>query len=129
MCRIARRAIEENVLKTCDGIVHNCVVVGHQRVCPILVVEPEGSVDVSTPDAELQVKRAIIKRTAPFNEKLFAHERITTPGCILFVPTGSLPRTTVSPLEGFTASLLKVPRRRRRETLGELPENKPRAWY
>ncbi len=75
---------------------HNCVVVGHQRVCPVLVVETEGAVDVSTPDAEAQVKSTIIERNAPFNERLFAHERITTPECILFVPIGSLPRTTVS---------------------------------
>ncbi|EIW54786.1 acetyl-CoA synthetase-like protein [Trametes versicolor FP-101664 SS1] len=88
------KAIEENVLKTCEDIVHNCVVVGHQRVCPVLVVETEGAVDVSTPDAEAQVKRTIVERTAPFNERLFAHERITTPECILFVPVGSLPRTT-----------------------------------
>ncbi|KAI0641381.1 acetyl-CoA synthetase-like protein [Trametes meyenii] len=90
------KAIEENVLKTCVDVVHNCVVVGHQRICPVLVVEPEGSTDISTPQSALEVKKTIIERTKPFNEKLFAHERITTPECILFVPVGSLPRTTVS---------------------------------
>ncbi|KAH9848727.1 acetyl-CoA synthetase-like protein [Lenzites betulinus] len=88
------KAIEENVLKTCGDIVHNCVVVGHQRVCPILVVELETSVDASTVDLADKVKGEIIARTASFNERLFAHERITSPTCILVVPTGSLPRTT-----------------------------------
>ncbi|KAI0821841.1 acetyl-CoA synthetase-like protein [Trametes gibbosa] len=88
------KAIEENVLKTCGDIVHSCVVVGHQRVCPILVIEPEASVDVSAEDVAAKVKGEILDRTAPFNDRLFAHERITSPGCILFVPTGSLPRTT-----------------------------------
>ncbi|KAI0717111.1 acetyl-CoA synthetase-like protein [Earliella scabrosa] len=90
------KAIEENAMKTCRDLIHNCVVVGHQKICPILVVEPEPepSVDVSTPDAAAKVKSAIIERTAAFNERLFAHERITTPECILFVPAGSLPRTS-----------------------------------
>lgn len=87
---------------------HNCVVVGHQRVCPVLVVETEGAVDVSTPDGAVQVKRTIIERTAPFNERLFAHERITTPECILFVPAGSLQRTTVSWLRLRDVSLLTI---------------------
>ncbi|KAL7277116.1 hypothetical protein ACG7TL_008961 [Trametes sanguinea] len=88
------KAIEENVLKTCGDIVHNCVVVGHQRICPILLVEPDASEDVSTPQAALQAKRRIIERTAPFNEGVFPHEQITKPECILIVPPGSLPRTT-----------------------------------
>lgn len=84
---------------------HNCVVVGHQRVCPILVVELETSVDASTVDLADKVKGEIIARTASFNERLFAHERITSPTCILVVPTGSLPRTTVSWLSLFRALL------------------------
>ncbi|KAH9888011.1 acetyl-CoA synthetase-like protein [Cubamyces lactineus] len=88
------KAIEENAMKTCGDIVHNCVVVGHQRICPVLVVEPEPSVDISTPEAELIFKQTIVERTAPFNERLFAHERITAPECILVVPGGSLPRTS-----------------------------------
>ncbi|KAI0367868.1 acetyl-CoA synthetase-like protein [Pilatotrama ljubarskyi] len=89
------KAIEENVLKTCGDVVHNCVVVGHQRICPVLVVEPEPSADLSSsPEAQLKLKDLIIDRTAAFNEKLFAHERITSPECILLVPAWSLPRTT-----------------------------------
>ncbi|KAI0351489.1 acetyl-CoA synthetase-like protein [Trametes cingulata] len=90
------KAIEENVMKTCRDVVHNCVVVGHQRICPLLVIEPESSVDVSSPEAQLKLKHTIIDRTASFNERLFPHERITSPECILIVPAGSLPRTTVS---------------------------------
>ena len=82
-------------MKTCGDLIHNCVVVGHQKICPTLVVEPEPSVDVSTPEAAATIKSAIIERTAAFNERLFAHERITTPECIFFVPAGSLPRTSV----------------------------------
>ena len=82
-------------MKTCGDLIHNCVVVGHQKICPIIVVEPEPSVDVSTPDAAAAVKSAIIEGTTAFNARLFAHERITTPQCILFVPAGSLPRTSV----------------------------------
>ncbi|KAI0628624.1 acetyl-CoA synthetase-like protein [Trametes polyzona] len=89
-----KRAIEENVMKTCGDVVHNCVVVGHQRVFPVLVVEPEGSVDVSTAEATLRLKGTIIERTAPFNERLFPHERIAIPECIMLVPVASLPRTT-----------------------------------
>ncbi|CDO71051.1 hypothetical protein BN946_scf184844.g55 [Trametes cinnabarina] len=88
------KAIEENVLKTCSDMVHNCVVVGHQRICPVLLVEPEPSVDVSTPQEESRIKQKIIERTAPFNERVFPHEQITKSECILIVPTGSLPRTT-----------------------------------
>ena len=89
-------------MKTCGDIVHNCVVVGHQRICPVLVVEPEPSVEMSTPEAELAFKNTIVERTAPFNERLFAHERITAPECILVVPGGSLPRTSVSLINANT---------------------------
>lgn len=113
------RAIEENALKTCTDIIHNCVVVGHQKVCPILVVEPEPAVDVSTPVAVLQAKTTIIERTAAFNERLFAHEQITATDCILFVPTGSLPRTTVSRLCGMHQKAWSlIIRIRRREMSG-----------
>ncbi|KAI0765860.1 acetyl-CoA synthetase-like protein [Trametes elegans] len=87
------KAIEENVRKTCGDFVHNCVVVGHQRVCPVLVVEPESSVDAPTADEETRTKQEILLRTAPFNERLFPHERIVTPLCVLIVSRGSLPRT------------------------------------
>ena len=93
-------------MKTCGDIVHNCVVVGHQRICPVLVVEPEPSVDISTPEAELIFKQTIVERTAPFNERLFAHERITAPECILVVPGGSLPRTSVSPISVSIAAFV-----------------------
>ncbi|KAF8890319.1 acetyl-CoA synthetase-like protein [Mucidula mucida] len=73
------KSIEDNVLKLCADMVSNCAVVGHLKPAPVLFVEPV---------------REIIKRTAAFNERLFAHERITSPDCIVVVPRGNLPRTS-----------------------------------
>lgn len=84
------RSIEDNVLKLCADMVSNCAVVGHLKPAPVLFVEPV--VDDTDGDT---LKREIIKRTAAFNERLFAHERITSPDCIVVVPRGNLPRTSV----------------------------------
>ncbi|KAH9917141.1 acetyl-CoA synthetase-like protein [Epithele typhae] len=89
------KAIEENVMKTCGDLVHSCVVIGHQRVCPLLVVELLASgIDAADDPTHTAVRNEILERTAAFNSRLFPHEKITNPRCILVVPEGSLPRTT-----------------------------------
>ncbi|OBZ67951.1 hypothetical protein A0H81_12151 [Grifola frondosa] len=85
------KAIEDNVRKTCSDIVHNCVVVGHHKPFPVLLAEPT---DASAGESELSLKNEIIRRTAPFNDQLLSHEKITTPSALLLVPCGTLPRTT-----------------------------------
>ncbi|KAF9016263.1 acetyl-CoA synthetase-like protein [Hymenopellis radicata] len=84
------KSIEDNILKSCADIVSNCTVVGHYKPAPVLFVEPAVDDDADR-DA---LKREIIERTAGFNERLFAHERITTPDCIVVVPRGNLSRTS-----------------------------------
>ena len=89
-----RRAIEDNVLRTCSDLVARCVAVGHLKPCVVLIVEPvSGNMSEAQQSA---LKSEILKRTAEYNSRLQVHERITDPSRILVVPGGSLPRTSVS---------------------------------
>lgn len=88
------------MLKTCADLVQNCIAVGHLKPRVVLLVEPRAQ-DSSDPherevDAQDTLKEEILKRTAAYNSRLLDHERITDPECILVVPVGSLPRTSVS---------------------------------
>ena len=85
-------------MKTCADVIHHCVVLGHQRVCPLLVAELLPSTCTATEEELLSTKTTILSRTAAFNERLFPHERITKAECILLVSSGSLPRTSVGAL-------------------------------
>ena len=87
LTRARRRAIEDNVLRTCADLVRNCVAVGHLRPCVVLLVEADA-------DAA-QTAAAVLARTAPFNVRLLEHERVTDPAHVLVVPAGTLPRTSV----------------------------------
>ncbi|KAJ7143491.1 acetyl-CoA synthetase-like protein [Mycena crocata] len=86
------KSIEDNCMLTCANLVKNCAVVGHYKPAVVLFIEPvlelAGEADIAAFKAE------IIKRTAAFNAKLFAHERIEDANFIIVVPPGSLPRTT-----------------------------------
>lgn len=65
----------------------NCIVVGTGRPSPALFVE-------SLPGTETErLKQTILQRIQPFHERLYLHERITSPNLVLTVPVGSLPRT------------------------------------
>lgn len=87
------RSIEDNVRKTCEGLVHDAVVIGSGRTAPVLVVEStENGLDVP---AQAVLVHTIIERTAEFNKRAFAHERIEDPKRILVVDRGTLPRTKV----------------------------------
>ncbi|OJT05027.1 hypothetical protein TRAPUB_4183 [Trametes pubescens] len=85
------KSIEDNVRKTCEGLVHDAVVIGSGRTAPVLVVEStESGLDVP---AQAVLVHTIIERTAEFNKRAFAHERIEDPKRILIVDRGTLPRT------------------------------------
>lgn len=89
----SNRSIEDNVRKTCEGLVHDAVVIGSGRTAPVLVVEStESALDVP---AQAVLVHTIIERTAEFNKRAFAHERIEDPKRILIVDRGTLPRTKV----------------------------------
>jgi len=85
------KSIEDNCMLNCADLVKNCTVVGHYKPAVVLFIEPAlslpGDTDISAFKAE------ILKQTAPFNARLFQHERITDPNFIVVVPPGSLPRT------------------------------------
>jgi len=86
------KSIEDNVLRICPDLVQGCVVVGHDKPGVVLLLEPfDVSFDYET-DSEA-LKREILERTASFNERLFPHERITDPSCIVVLKPGSLLRT------------------------------------
>lgn len=88
------------MLKTCADLVQNCIAVGHLKPRVVLLVEPRAQ-DSNDPqerevDAQDTLKEEVLKRTAAYNSRLLDHERISDPECILVVPPGSLPRTSVS---------------------------------
>ena len=91
-----RRAIEDNVLKTCADLVRNCVAVGHLKPRVVLLVESSASPGEIDADEAQKLKTEVLRRTAEYNSRLLEHERITDPSSILVVPAGSLPRTSVS---------------------------------
>jgi hypothetical protein len=73
--------------------VDNTIVVGHYKPCIVLFVEPIQPITSS--EEEAAFKATILKRTADFNSRLFAHEQINSPAQVICVAAGSLPRTTV----------------------------------
>jgi len=66
--------------------------VGHYKPGIVLLVEPS-SADPADEAAMLDLKEEILKRHAPFNSRLFIHERINGSYQIVTVPRGTLPRT------------------------------------
>ncbi|CDO76611.1 hypothetical protein BN946_scf184868.g25 [Trametes cinnabarina] len=86
--RCDTKAIEDNVLVECNGLVASCIVVGNGRPSPALFVEPA----VEGVDPE-KLKRDIIRRIRHFHARRYMHERIVSPDFILVVPRGTLPRT------------------------------------
>ncbi|KAG6919674.1 hypothetical protein DXG01_002617 [Tephrocybe rancida] len=82
------KSIEDNVKLTCVDLVSNCVVVGSDQPAIVLFVEP-----LSEYPDHSQLKDEILKRTAAFNTRRYAHERIDTSSRLVIVPPGSLPRT------------------------------------
>jgi len=88
------RAIEDNILLSCADLVQNCVVVGHYKPGIILLVEPTMT-DPTDEIAVSELKSMILERHAPFNSRLFAHERLQQLYQIVPVPRNKLPRTMV----------------------------------
>ncbi|KAJ7573866.1 acetyl-CoA synthetase-like protein [Mycena floridula] len=85
------KAIEDNVMRVCSDIITNCVIVGHYKPAVVLFVEPLGSFNYETGSDDL--KRQILERTLPFNQRLLPHEQIMDPLVIVIVRPSSLPRT------------------------------------
>lgn len=85
--RCDTKAIEENVLETCEDLVAACIVVGNGRPSPTLFVEPKGELDTE------KLKRDIIRRTRHFHARRYVHERIVSTVFVVVVPPGTLPRT------------------------------------
>ncbi|KAJ7246935.1 putative amp-CoA ligase [Mycena rebaudengoi] len=85
------KSIEDNVRKTCADLVHDVVVLGTDRRCPVLFVET--SKDISDDSQKLELSNEIIRRTAVFNQRLFLYERIEDPKHIRILSKGALPRT------------------------------------
>ena len=81
------RAIEDNIRATCGDLIEECIVVGTGRPSPALFVEPVAGID------HTKLKREIIRKTRPFHNRRYLHERITSPELIIVVPPKSLPRT------------------------------------
>ncbi|KAJ7585901.1 acetyl-CoA synthetase-like protein [Mycena floridula] len=86
------KSIEDNLLRICPDLVQQCVVVGHYKPAPVLLVEP---IDVSFnyETGSDALKEEILKRTLTFNERVYPHEQIRDPSRIVIIKTGSLPRT------------------------------------
>jgi acyl-coenzyme A synthetase/AMP-(fatty) acid ligase len=85
--RCDTKAIEDQVRITCGDLIAECIVVGNGRPSPALFVEPK------TDMTEEKLKKTIIRRTRPFNDRRYIHERITSPAYMFVVPKGTLPRT------------------------------------
>ncbi|KAI0657005.1 acetyl-CoA synthetase-like protein [Cubamyces menziesii] len=83
--------IEDNVRKTCADLVHDAVVVGSGRTHACLVVESAAS--GLSAEQRHELAQTVAARTADFNKRLFAHERIEDPKRIIVVERGTLPRT------------------------------------
>ncbi|KAJ7182755.1 hypothetical protein C8R43DRAFT_868796 [Mycena crocata] len=88
------KAIEDNVRKSCEGLLHDAVVLGTNRAKPLLFVETTASAEIEE-DKRQNLIDEIIARTKPFNERLFPHERVDNPKQIRLVPQGTLPRNKV----------------------------------
>ncbi|KAJ7235106.1 hypothetical protein B0H12DRAFT_1076191 [Mycena haematopus] len=85
------KAIKDNVRRTCDGLIHDVVVVGKDHNRPALFVEiADGA---ATEEEKQQLSVEIVERMRAFNQGLFPHERIEDPSRIRILPKGSLPRT------------------------------------
>ncbi|KAJ7678090.1 putative amp-CoA ligase [Mycena polygramma] len=84
------KAIEDNVRKTCEGLLHDAVVLGTNRTKPCLFVE--ANTPWGTDEGRRCLIDQIIERTKSFNDRLLAHERINNPNQIRIVPFGTLPR-------------------------------------
>ncbi|KAI8989116.1 acetyl-CoA synthetase-like protein [Trametes punicea] len=87
------KAMEDNVRKACQGLVHDVVVVGSGRAFPCLIVEVESTTDGLTDERRQEVAEEVVKRTAELNQSLFPHERIQDPKRVIVVEKGALPRT------------------------------------
>ena len=74
---------------------HDAVVVGSGRTHACLVVE--SAAGGLSAEQRHELAQAVAARTADFNKRLFAHERIEDPKRIIVVEPGTLPRTKVSP--------------------------------
>lgn len=81
---------------TCADLVKNCTVVGHHKPALVLFVEPQADVAVSTSAEVSAFKEKLLKLIAPFNARLFSHERIEDKDHIIIAPAGSLARGGVS---------------------------------
>ncbi|KAJ6575509.1 acetyl-CoA synthetase-like protein [Mycena sp. CBHHK59/15] len=86
------KSIEDNCMLACADLVKNCTAVGHYKPAVVLFIEPALALPSESDLATF--KAEVLKQTAPFNDRLFLHERITDPNFIVVVPPGSLPRTT-----------------------------------
>ncbi|VDB99778.1 unnamed protein product [Peniophora sp. CBMAI 1063] len=87
--RCDTKAIQDNVLETCDNLVRDCVVVGQGRPSPVLFVE---ATEMGARMGE-RLKREILRRTRAFHSRRYLHERIVDSRMIVIVENGSLPRT------------------------------------
>ncbi|KAJ7016166.1 putative amp-CoA ligase [Mycena alexandri] len=85
------KSIEDNVRKTCGDLLHDAVVLGTNRPCPLLFVET--LTELTTEEQKLDLAHEIIRRTANFNQRLFLYERIENPKHIRVLGKGTLPRT------------------------------------
>ncbi|KAJ6522267.1 hypothetical protein B0H19DRAFT_1224039 [Mycena capillaripes] len=86
------KAIEDNVRKACEGLIHDVVVLGTNRPKIVLFVEVPAQEPV-TEETKNQLALEIIHRTKSFNDRLFRHEKVEEPAQILILPKGALPRT------------------------------------
>ncbi|KAJ7136297.1 putative amp-CoA ligase [Mycena filopes] len=85
------KSIEDNVRKTCEDLVHDAVVLGTSRSCPVLFIETH--TELSDDAQKLALATEIIRRTQTFNQRLFLNERIEDPNHIRVLVKGTLPRT------------------------------------
>ncbi|KAJ7141587.1 putative amp-CoA ligase [Mycena filopes] len=85
------KSIEDNVRKTCGDLLHDAVVLGTHRSRPVLFVETP--TELSDDAQRLDLATEIIRRTQPFNQRLFLHERIQDTKQIRVLVKGTLPRT------------------------------------
>ena len=90
----SNRSIEDGIRSNCEDLIEDVVVVGQMRPAPCMFVESKRS--GLTEDEALDLKVQIIARLKTFNKRLFRSERVESPGRILILDKGTLPRTTVS---------------------------------
>jgi hypothetical protein len=85
--------IEENTLKSCPGLLVECIAVGNGRPSPALLIElGPGAVALGDADA---ARREVYRRIRHFQSRRLPHEKVGSAKFIVIVQGNTWPRTPV----------------------------------